>query len=92
MFEQPYCGLPEEDKPMIKIIDFGCNEHNWRQLTLFNPDADLIKDFIYNLPRDGEYHTYICSHGNTHRIHEFNMPCIVPARAYEKISNPSTSQ
>jgi hypothetical protein len=77
---------------MIKIIDFGYNEHNWRQLTLIDPDADLVKDLIYNLSRDGEYHTYICSHGNTHRIHEFNMPCIIPAPAYEKISNPSISQ
>ncbi len=74
---------------MIKIIDFGCNEHNWRQVTLTDPDADLIEDCIYNLPKDGKYHTYICSHGQTHRICEFKMPHVVLTHAYEKISNPS---
>ena len=59
---------------MIKIIDFGCNEHNWRQVTLADPDAELIKDCIYNLSKDGKYHTYVCSLGHTHRIREFKMP------------------
>jgi len=74
---------------MIKIIDFGCDEHNWRQVTLIDPDAGLVKDCIYNLPKDGKYHTYICSHGYTHRIREFKMPYVVPAPAYENRSTSS---
>lgn len=82
-------GLQEEDKPMIKIIDFGCNEHNWRQVTFTGSDADLVKDVIYNLQRDGEYHIYVCSQGHTHRIREFKIPYVALAPPYEKISNPS---
>ncbi len=67
---------------MIEIIDFGCNEHNWRQVTFTDPDADFVKACIYNLPKDGKYHTYICTHGYTHRIRQFKMPYVVPAPAY----------
>ncbi|MGA7561820.1 MAG: hypothetical protein WBW55_01285 [Desulfobaccales bacterium] len=74
---------------MIEIIDFGCNEHNWRQVTFTEPDADFVKACIYNLPKDGKYHTYICAHGYTHRIREIKMPYVALAPAYEKISNPS---
>ncbi len=53
---------------MLKITDPGCNQHDWNQVILFDPEAELIKDIIYNLPREGEYHTFICEHGYTHHI------------------------
>ncbi len=53
---------------MLKIIDPGCNEHNWSQLTLFGSEAELMKDILYNLPREGEFHTFICEHGHTHHV------------------------
>jgi hypothetical protein len=45
----------------------------------------LVNDFINNLPRDGEYHTYICSHGNTHRVREFKMPYVAPVRCSQGV-------
>ena len=70
---------------MIEIIDFGCNEHNWRQLTLIDPKQTWSKILFIIFQEMGEYHTYICSHGNTHRIREFKMSYVIPAPAYEKI-------
>lgn len=53
---------------MLKIIDPGCHKHNWSQLTLFGPQAELMKDILYNLPREGGFHTFICEHGHTHHV------------------------
>lgn len=53
---------------MLKIINSGCNKHNWSQLTLFGSEAELIKDIIYNLPREEGLHTFICEHGHTHHV------------------------
>ena len=57
---------------MLKIIDHGCNKHNRRQLTLDGVEAEIMGDILYNLPSDGDGHTFICEHGYTHRI-SFNM-------------------
>ena len=53
---------------MLKIIDPGCDKHNWSQLTLFGSEAELMRDILYNLPREGEFHTFICEHGHTHHV------------------------
>lgn len=53
---------------MLKIINSGCNKHNWSQLTLFGSEAELVKDIIYNLPREEGLHTFICEHGHTHYV------------------------
>ncbi len=53
---------------MLKITDRGCNQHDRSQVIMFGPEAELIKDIIYNLPRKGEFHTFICEHGHTHHI------------------------
>ncbi len=64
---------------MLKLTDPGCNKHNWRQLTLFGSEADLMKDILYNLPRKGGFHTFICEHGNTHHISfQIQAETIVP--------------
>ena len=53
---------------MLKLTDFGCNEHNGHQLTLSGIEAELMESILDNLPREGEFHTFICAHGNTHRL------------------------
>jgi hypothetical protein len=53
---------------MLKITDFGCNQHQSRQFAIFSGEGDFMIDILYNLPREGDYHTYICEHGQTHLI------------------------
>ena len=53
---------------MLKIIDPGCTKHNRRQFTLDGAQAEIMGDILYNLPIDGDSHTFICEHGHTHRI------------------------
>jgi hypothetical protein len=53
---------------MLKIIDSGCNKHKWSQLIMFGSEAELLKDILYNLPRKGGFHTFICEYGCTHRV------------------------
>ncbi len=53
---------------MLKLTDYGCVEHNQHQVTLWGIEADLMQEIIYNLPREGDFHTFICDHGNTHRL------------------------
>jgi hypothetical protein len=62
----------EGDYHMLLITDLGCDRHNLRQVTLSGVEADLMTDVLYNLSNDGEFHTYICECGHTHRI-SFNM-------------------
>jgi hypothetical protein len=57
---------------MLTITDLGCDRHKLRQVTLSGVEAELISDVLYNLSNDGEFHTYICECGHTHRI-SFNM-------------------
>lgn len=57
---------------MLTITDLGCNRHNQRQVTLSGVEAELVSDVLYNLTNDGDFHTYICECGHTHRI-SFNI-------------------
>jgi len=57
---------------MLKITDPGCSKHNRRQFTLGGVEAEIMGDILYNLPNDGDSHTFICEHGHTHRI-SFNI-------------------
>ena len=53
---------------MLTITDLGCDRHNRRQATLSGVEADMMADVLYNLTNDGDFHTYICECGHTHRI------------------------
>lgn len=57
---------------MLMITDLGCDRHNSRHVTLSGVEAGLMTDVLYNLSHDGEFHTYICECGHTHRI-SFNI-------------------
>jgi hypothetical protein len=64
---------------MLKITDFGCNEHHWRQFTFFSGEADFVIDLLYNLSREGDFHTYICEHGQTHIVSFQMQPASIAA-------------
>jgi hypothetical protein len=53
---------------MLMINDQGFNKHQGRQLAINAATADLMRDLLYNLHRHGKFHTFICEHGQTHRI------------------------
>ena len=53
---------------MLTITDLGCNRHNRRQFTLGGVEAEIMGDVLYNLPNDGDSHTFICEYGHTHLI------------------------
>jgi hypothetical protein len=53
---------------MLKLSDLGCSEHSHRQLTLSGSEGELMADILYNLPKEGVFHTFICEYGHTHRI------------------------
>ena len=57
---------------MLTITDLGCVRHSLRQITYSGVQAELMTDVLYNLSHDGEFHTYICESGHTHRI-SFNI-------------------
>lgn len=57
---------------MLMITDLGCDRHNLRQVTLNGIEAELMTDVLYNLTSNGDFHTYICECGHTHRI-SFNV-------------------
>ena len=53
---------------MLTITDLGCDRHKRRQVTLNGVEAEMMADVLYNLIIDGDFHTYICECGHTHRI------------------------
>lgn len=53
---------------MLTITDLGCNRHDRCQFTLGGVEAEIMGDILYNLPNDGDSHTFICEYGHTHRI------------------------
>jgi hypothetical protein len=53
---------------MLRIIDFGCNQHNRRQFTLAGDAAEIIGDVLYNLPTNDGCYSFICEYGHTHQI------------------------
>jgi hypothetical protein len=64
---------------MLKITDSGCNEHQRRQFAFFSAEADFIIDILYNLIREGDFHTYICEHGQTHSVIFQMQPAYIAA-------------
>ena len=53
---------------MLTITDLGCNRHDRCQFTLGGVEAEIMGDILDNLPNDGDFHTFICEYGHTHRI------------------------
>ncbi len=53
---------------MFIIVDPGCNKHDSSQLIMFGSGAEVIKNILYNLPKEGGFHTFICEHGYTHHV------------------------
>lgn len=43
-----------------------------------------MKNIVYNLPREGEFHTFICEHGHTHHVSfQIEAEKVVPDYAWE---------
>jgi hypothetical protein len=73
-----------KEPEMLTIIAPGCHKHNRSQLTLFGSEAELVKNILYNLLREGEFHTFICEHGHTHHVSfQINPEKVVPDYAWE---------
>ena len=53
---------------MLMIIDRGCIKHKGRRLAIDASMAEFMQDLLYNLHRQGEFHTFICEHGHTHYL------------------------
>jgi len=53
---------------IIKITDHGCSQHDLRQILLNGSEGELIRDILGNLPRYGDFHTFICQYGHTHNL------------------------
>jgi hypothetical protein len=53
---------------MLKVTDCGCCEHESCQATFTGNKALMIERLIANLQMYGEYYTYICEYGHTHRV------------------------
>ena len=53
---------------MLTVTDLGCNRHDRRQFTLGGVEAEIMGDVLYNLPNNGDSHTFICEYGHTHHI------------------------
>jgi RecB family endonuclease NucS len=53
---------------ILRVGDFGCTKHRRRELTLSGSEADLMEIIISNLQMDGEFHTFVCREGHTHRL------------------------
>lgn len=71
---------------MLKLTDHGCSRHHRRQLKLSGTEAELMTDILLSFithPEDGNFHTFICEHGQTHRV-SFN---IVMEKWYPSVAN-----
>jgi hypothetical protein len=53
---------------IIKVTDHGCSRHDWRQILLRGSEGELLSDILANLPRYGDFHTFICEYGHTHHL------------------------
>lgn len=53
---------------MLKLVDSGCPKHELIQVALQGVTTLVMMGVVSNLPQDGNYHTYICEHGKTHRL------------------------
>ncbi len=62
---------------MLIIADPGCSKHDASQLIMSGSEAELIKNILYNLPKEGGFHTFICEHGYTHHVNfEFKIDMV----------------
>ena len=53
---------------MIMLVDSGCHKHDLLQFNLHGLTTLVVMGVVSNLPQDGNYHTYTCEHGKTHRL------------------------
>ena len=53
---------------IVRVSDLGCMTHGKRELTFSGSKAELMEVIIRNLHRDGEFHTFVCQYGHTHRL------------------------
>ena len=53
---------------MLTLIDQGCRKHQSRNVVLSKPQAEMLEDIMFNLPKEGKCRTYICEHGQTHHL------------------------
>ena len=53
---------------MLKLVDSGCPRHELLQFNLHGLTTLIVMGIVSNLPQDGNYHTYTCEHGKTHRL------------------------
>jgi hypothetical protein len=53
---------------MLKLVDSGCQKHELLQFNLQGLTTLVVMGVMSNLPQDGNYHTYTCEHGKTHRL------------------------
>ena len=53
----------------LEFIDCGCQVHKPSKLIIATSEASIrIADIIRNLPKEGEFPTYICKQGHRHRL------------------------
>ena len=74
------------DKQMLKLTDHGCSKHHQRQLKLSGIEAELMTDILLSFitqPENGNFHTFICEHGHTHRL-SFH---ILVEKWYQSVAN-----
>jgi hypothetical protein len=65
--EQEVSQFKEEPR-MLTLVDSGCQKHELLQFNLQGLTTLVIMGVLSNLPQDGNYHTYTCEHGKTHRL------------------------
>jgi hypothetical protein len=58
----------KEEPRMLKLVDSGCPKHELLEFDLQGLTTLVIMGVVSNLPQDGNYHTYTCEHGKTHRL------------------------
>jgi hypothetical protein len=58
----------KEEQRMLKLVDSGCPKHELMQFNLHGLTTLVVMGVVSNLPQDGNYHTYTCEHGKTHRL------------------------
>jgi hypothetical protein len=53
---------------MLRLVDSGCQQHELVNFKLHGLTTLVVMGIVSNLPQDGNYHTYVCEHGRTHRL------------------------
>ena len=68
---------------MLKLSDLGCKEHKGCQITLSGTEAELMEGILGNLHQEGEFHTFICQYGHTHRVNFY----FEEDKCYQSVAN-----